>query len=176
MRKTLLLVSLFLIQYVLVGCSYYGENTYLEAVGEKTISCLEVKATIDPMLIDFDKKASAFAGVPLFPSSSKRNPSAEFNTLYVWYENIGEKEVCSLDDIDLEEVGNGKHFFPKEIWQSKIVEKDGIRCVGCMYTFDEIDKDIDYNLIFKEEMFDCNLPIVPLTQRVHSGYHRVLVQ
>lgn len=168
--KIILLCGLFLI-----GCSYYGTDTYLKPVNKTNIICSGIEIEIYPILIDRDKKAHAFAGIPYFPSILKSSPSA-IGEIRLWFTNIKNYKIGSFDDIYLYNKTTEQTLKARDIWKSKVVEQKGIRYFGCVYKFGNINGSDVYEIHFNETFLNCNIEPVPLVKQLSKGYHPVLLQ
>ena len=161
---------------LMTGCSYYGTNTFLAPLNKgKAVSCPNVDLDIGRILIRQEKKSYAFSGIPYFPSIGSSDP-AQIGELDIWYRNIDNTEVCTTEDLLLQDGHGSLIYKPQTVWKSKLVEKDGIKYQGCIYKFGRIDEHQQYLLKFKEGFLGCQITMVQLTIEKDDGYHQVLMQ
>lgn len=175
MNNRIIILAFICCALFLGACSYYGSNTYLSPDTESNIICSGVEIEIYPILIDRKKTAHAFAGIPYFPSIVNSKPS-EIGEVHIWYQNIGKNIIGNIDDISLSIIGKDIAIFPTDMWKSKVVEKYGIRYIGCVYKFEQLDKSEEYQLMFREDFLKCNTSPVLLHREKRSGYHQVFFQ
>jgi len=175
MNNKIIILAFICCNLFLGACSYYGSNTYLSPDTESNIICSGVEIEIYPILIDRKKTAHAFAGIPYFPSIINSKPT-EIGEVQIWYKNIGKNIIGNIDDISLNIIGKDVTISPADVWKSKVVEKDGIRYIGCIYKFDQLDKSENYQLMFRDDFINCKISPLLLRKEKHSGYHQVLLQ
>jgi len=177
MNRTIRMITAMGIFLVLAGCSYYGTNTFLvPADKDRNIECSNMKLEVGGILTAQEKKAHAFAGIPYFPEIINSTP-IELGELPIWYQNIPDDNICTTDDLILKSNISQIAILPIGIWKSKLVEKNGMKYLGCNYKFgQQLDVTQEYSISFKNGLFNCNLPEVRLTIKNDSGYHQVLIQ
>lgn len=157
------------------GCAYYGTDTFLvQSSEDKYVMCSGIKIRVDGMLSAQNNKVFAFAGIPLFPSVTTSHHIGE---LHVWYENIPDGDICTTTDLYLKDMITESIHLPNDIWKSKIVEKDGVKYMGCIYKFgQQLDYRHEYSVYFSDNKFDCEIPVIQLTIKQDSGYHPIPLQ
>lgn len=160
---------------LLTGCAYYGTNTFLVPSPEdKYVMCSNIKIRVDGILTAQNNKVFAFAGIPFFPAMTT---SPEIGELHVWYENIPDGNVCTTTDLYLKDNITESMHLPNDIWKSRLVEKDGIKYLGCNYKFgQQLDISHEHSVYFRDDLFDCKIPRILLTIRKDSGHHPIPLQ
>ena len=160
---------------LITGCSYYGTNTFLvPSLEDKYVMCSKIKIRIERILIAQNNKVFAFAGIPFFPSVTT---SHQIGELHVWYENIPDGNICATTDLYLKDRITESIHLPKDIWKSKLVEKDYVKYLGCTYKFgQQLEISHEYSVHFRDDLFDCKIPTILLRIEEVGGHHPIPLQ
>jgi len=167
------------------GCSYYGQNSYLipasgnnwEVIGQRAkYVCAGTTIEIFPTIMDRDKKALAFIGIPYFPGIDTAFPS-DVGELQVGYTDIDTKAVCSDTDLRIKTENGNVELSPMSVWKSRIVENNGAKYVGCLYKFGEgLKRHKSFTVHFQNDFLGCDISPMKLRVEKKSGYYAVPVQ
>jgi hypothetical protein len=161
---------------LLAGCSYYGTDTFLVPQNNEAVVCSEMRVEISPILTTQNKRMYAFAGIPYFPALFPSTPP-EIGDLYLWFQNISHENICTTQDLILKAMDSKEEYSPLATWRSKLVEKDGIKYLGCSYKFgQQLGTVKNYDIHFRAGLLNCEPPEVSLVITKNSGYHQVQVQ
>lgn len=161
----------------LTSCSYYGNDHYLAPEDNRSIHCGESTISFGAILLQQDKSAHAFAGIPIAPSASDSQPSWR-GEMRVNFDNVGTDayRVCKTSDLYLQS-GAWIKTYPKEIWKSQVLIQNGRTHVGCTYKFGQLEDFGAASIRLVADAFrTCNTSTITLRNKSTSGYHSVPLQ